>query len=148
MQKSCRKVLQHRVRSKTRFRSNFGTILGGFREENPPKIAKKASQSACEKTADFWHAKKTQKVDPRGGITHARRHARRRRGGLEGCNILQKSAKIWKSCEEVMRRSLCQTFDISPTRRAGCGGFKLFAHSAEPILDVWMLGCLEDGGEE
>ena len=90
MQKSCRKVLQHQVRSKTRFQTNFEPILGRFRHQNPPKIAKKPSQSACEKTADFWHAKKTPKwTSERSGRTsagdfgdfrHARRHARRSRG--------------------------------------------------------------------
>ena len=26
---------------------------------------------------------------------------------------------------------------------ARCGGFKRYAHSADPRLDAWMVGCLD-----
>ena len=37
MQKSCGQVLQHQIRSKTRFRTTFGSILGRFWHQNPSK---------------------------------------------------------------------------------------------------------------
>ena len=53
MQKSCRKVMQHQVRSKTRFRTNFGTILGGFREAKSTQNRKKGFPKRMRKNSRF-----------------------------------------------------------------------------------------------
>ena len=85
------------------FWDHFGRLPGAKSAQNrtkafPKRMRKNCRFLACEKNAKSG-AKRGQGALLRG----ARRHARRRRGGLEGCNILQKSAEIWKSCNEFWK---------------------------------------------
>ena len=76
------------------FWDHFGRLPGAKSGQNrkkglPKRMRKNSRFLACEKNA---------KSEPKRGhyapLQGARRNARGRRGGLEGCNILQKSAKI------------------------------------------------------
>ena len=61
MQKSCRKVLQHQVRSKTRLRTNFGPFWEGSGTKFHPKSQKRLPKAHAKKLQIFGMRKKRQK---------------------------------------------------------------------------------------
>ena len=108
-----------------------------------PKLPKKLVLGALEIHAFFCMRKKTEKKSKQVKPTPVRRDARGRRGGKEGCIILQKSACRGKTCEEFCKGVHADLWHPFSTPRRGAADD---GKRAESAIEVAVKGASPPGG--
>ena len=129
------------VAQKVAFRHRILSIFVDFGSPRGSQNEPKCEKNACRKSCVFWHAEKTPKSRAKRAKKRWPAECARPAGRFGGVQYPAKVCMQWEIMRGVDAFDFMQDFALHLTRQQRCGGFKRYAHSADPH---WMHGCLEE----